>query len=141
MTNPPALEEIPSELLEAIRVPLTSLWADAGYLVGRAINGERDFAVHAIKARCDEIERAVRAALTPLKAAEPMPELPEASHFEVLGHLYYDKDAAKNAAWLLSSTAGRSATIWNLYTESQVLAYAQSLAQTSESVQVKGADK
>ena len=51
------------DLPDSIRVPLHRLWADAGYLIGRAKNGETDLAVHTIKALCDELERAIRAAL------------------------------------------------------------------------------
>ena len=55
----PAVVDLP----DSIRVPLHRLWADAGYLIGRAKNGETDLAVHTIKALCDELERAIRAAL------------------------------------------------------------------------------
>lgn len=50
-----------SELPDEIRIPLHKLWADAGYLVGRARAGDVDLAVHRIKALCDEVERAIRA--------------------------------------------------------------------------------
>jgi len=56
----PAVVDLP----DSIRVPLHRLWADAGYLIGRAKNGETDLAVHTIKALCDELERAIRAALS-----------------------------------------------------------------------------
>lgn len=59
-----------AELPDEIRVPLHRLWADAGYLIGRAKTGDTDLAVHTIKALCDELERAIRAAL----AAAPQPE-------------------------------------------------------------------
>ena len=63
--RPPAAQQpvTQGELPDDIRVPLHKLWADAGYLVGRACDGERDMAVHRIKALCDEVERAVRTAL------------------------------------------------------------------------------
>lgn len=69
---PPAAAAPPQpltgELPDGIRVPLHKLWADAGYLVGRAIDGNRDLAVHRIKAMCDEVERAIRAhGITPAK--------------------------------------------------------------------------
>jgi hypothetical protein len=63
MTNT-ALPPLP-DLPDDIRVPLHRLWADAGYLIGRAKAGDTDLAVHTIKALCDEVERAVRAALAP----------------------------------------------------------------------------
>jgi hypothetical protein len=53
-----------SELPDDIRVPLHRIWADIGYLIGRAkLGGDTDLAVHTVKALCDEVERAVRAAL------------------------------------------------------------------------------
>lgn len=58
----PAPDALP-DLPDAIRVPIHRIWADAGYLVGRAIAGDKDLAVHTIKALCDEAERAIRAAL------------------------------------------------------------------------------
>lgn len=61
-------QELPA-LPDQIRVPLHKLWADAGYLVGRARAGDADLALHRIKALCDEVERAALAALT-AQAAE-----------------------------------------------------------------------
>jgi hypothetical protein len=51
-------------LPDAIRVPLHKLWADIGYLIGRAKHGDTDLAVHTVKALCDEVERTVLAALS-----------------------------------------------------------------------------
>ena len=53
-----------TELPDAIRLPLHRLWADAGYLIGRArqeTDPERFVTI--IKSRCEEIEAAYRAAL------------------------------------------------------------------------------
>jgi hypothetical protein len=58
----PARVPLTGELPDSIRVPLHRLWADAGYLVGRAKTGNTDLAVHTIRALCDEVERAIRAA-------------------------------------------------------------------------------
>jgi len=57
-------------LPDVIRVPLHKLWADAGYLVGRARDGDVDLAVHRIKALCDEVERATLAALSASQAEQ-----------------------------------------------------------------------
>ena len=64
-TPSPAEQPKPAvlELPKRIRVPLHRLWADAGYLVGRAKCGEVDLSVHTIKSLCDELERAILAAL------------------------------------------------------------------------------
>ena len=51
-----------TELPDAIRLPLHRLWADAGYLIGRArqeTDPERFVTI--IKSRCEEIEAAYRA--------------------------------------------------------------------------------
>lgn len=74
MTTPqPIAAGDPSQLPDSIRVPLHRLWADAGYLVARAVQGDSELAVHTIKALCDEVERAVRADLTPAPA-QPEPQ-------------------------------------------------------------------
>jgi len=64
----------PTELPDEIRVPLHRIWADIGYLIGRAKKGETDLAVHTVKSLCDELERAIRAALAAAPAA-PAPDL------------------------------------------------------------------
>ena len=51
-----------TELPDAIRLPLHSLWADAGYLIGRArVESDPERFVTFIKSRCEEIEAAYRA--------------------------------------------------------------------------------
>lgn len=66
-----------NELPDAIRIPLHSLWADAAYLAGRAIAEHTpDLIVKTIKARCDETEAAIRAALASAPpAGEPVGEV------------------------------------------------------------------
>jgi hypothetical protein len=70
--SPPVVqpEAAPGELRDRIRVPLHRLWADAGYLIGRAKAGDTDLAVHTIKTLCDELERAIREALASPPPAE-----------------------------------------------------------------------
>ena len=77
LAQPPAPTTQPaspthSELPDEIRIPLHKLWADAGYLVGRARAGDVDLAVHRIKALCDEVERAIRAQPVQQPGAEPL---------------------------------------------------------------------
>jgi hypothetical protein len=95
-TEREALDEALAELPDDIRVPLHRIWADAGYLIARAKNGDTDLAIHTIKALCDEVERAVRAALAKIDAAQAAVPVAPMSVIEVMVTAYL---TANDAYW------------------------------------------
>lgn len=112
LAQPPAPTAQPaspthSELPDAIRIPQHKLWADAGYLVGRARAGDVDLAVHRIKALCDEVERAIRAQPVQQPGAEPDGRLHADGYFTWKRRDGYVLDAKLPCDFYLAAPAQR----------------------------------